>query len=172
MKKTLHVLSFTCLLVGLTACSSGVSSSSASSESSASSSQASSTTSSSSSADPYKGRIKTAELTVVDIVDIPFRGDDPKYYDDPKPVEAYYRQDKLKLYYLDELDSVYYIDVASFGELLESELSSDTVGELEDSISSYTESVPTWSFDQLIHDVLSAAEISHWIITPRHTFHI
>ena len=56
--------------------------------------------------------------------------------------------------------------------LLESEPSSDTVGELEDSISSYTESVPTWSFDQLIHDVLSAAEISHWIITPRHTFHI
>ena len=56
--------------------------------------------------------------------------------------------------------------------LLESEPSSDTVGELEDSISSYTESVPTWSFEQLIHDVLSAADISHWIITPRHTFHI
>ena len=140
MKKTLHVLSFTCLLVGLTACSSGVSSSPASSESSASSSQASSTTSSSSSVDPYKGRIKTAELTVVDIVDIPFRGDDPKYYDDPKPVEAYYRQDKLKLYYLDELDSVYYIDVASFGELLESELVEGYTASSEDNgaISSWT----------------------------------
>ena len=56
--------------------------------------------------------------------------------------------------------------------LLESEPTADTIGMLEDSISSYTESVPAWSFEQLIHDVLSAADISHWIITPTHTFHI
>lgn len=56
--------------------------------------------------------------------------------------------------------------------LLESEPTADTIGALEDSISSYTESVPAWRFEQLIHDVLSAADISHWIITPTHTFHI
>ena len=123
MKKTLYVLSLTCLLVGLTACSSGVSSSSASSESSASQAETSSTTSSSSSVDPYKGRIKSAELNVLDLIDAPYRGDDPKYFEDPKSPEEYYRKDKLKMYYLDNLDdSIYYIDVESFGKLLESEL--------------------------------------------------
>ena len=56
--------------------------------------------------------------------------------------------------------------------LLESELTAVTIDALEDSISSYTESVPVWGYEQLVHDVLSAADISHWIITPTHTFHI
>ena len=141
MKKPLHVLSFTCLLVGLTACSSGVSSSSASSESSASFSQASSTTSSSSSVDPYKGRIKSAELNVLDLIDAPYRSDDPEYYEDAKTPEQYYRKDKLKMYYLDDIDdSIYYIDVESFGKLLESELSEGYAASSEDhgSVSSWT----------------------------------
>ena len=125
MKRTLKVLSLASIIVGLAACS-GQGSSSASSlvpSSSAESSSASTQpSSSSSSADPYKGRIKTAELSVVDLVDAPYRGDDPLYYEDPKSVEDYYREEKLKMYYLDELDSVYYIDVASFGKLLEAEL--------------------------------------------------
>ena len=50
--------------------------------------------------------------------------------------------------------------------------SADKLKELEDSISSYIESVPAWGFEQLIHDVLSAENIGHWILAPTHTFHI
>ena len=48
--------------------------------------------------------------------------------------------------------------------------SADKLNELEDSISSYIENVPSWGFEQLIHDVLSSENIGHWIITPMHTF--
>ena len=50
--------------------------------------------------------------------------------------------------------------------------SADKLKEVEDSISSYIESVPAWGFEQLIHDVLSAENIGHWILAPTHTFHI
>ena len=56
--------------------------------------------------------------------------------------------------------------------LLEGELPMDVIGRLEDSISSYTDSVPAWGFEQLVHDVLSAEGVSHWILSPTHTFHI
>ncbi len=129
MKRSLKVLSLTYMLVGLTACSSGGSNSSSNISDASSASIESSVASS---VDPYQGRIKSAELTVVDIVDIPFRGDDPLYYEDPKPIEAYRRKDKLKMYYLDELDSVYYIDVGSFGKLLESDLEKGYTATVED----------------------------------------
>lgn len=56
--------------------------------------------------------------------------------------------------------------------LLDRQLSEDVLARLEDSISAYIDSVPAWKFEQLIHDVLSAENIGHWILTPTHTFHI
>ncbi|MBQ2070317.1 MAG: hypothetical protein II467_05235, partial [Bacilli bacterium] len=145
MKKSLKVLSLTCVFLGLTACSGGgssvsSSSSSASKESSVESSSLSEESSVSSSTDPYEGRIKSAELTVVDLVDAPYSGSDPLYYEDPKPVESYRRKDKLKVYYLDELDSVYYLDVETFGKLLESDLAKGYTATIEDkgAIASWT----------------------------------
>ena len=61
---------------------------------------------------------------------------------------------------------------ASILVLLESELPMDVIERLEDSISSFTDSVPAWSFEHLIHDVLSAEGIGHWILSPMHTFRI
>ena len=56
--------------------------------------------------------------------------------------------------------------------LLDTCLPDDRLAALEDSISAYIEGVPAWAFEKLIHDVLSAENIGHWILTPTHTFHI
>ncbi|MBQ8962474.1 MAG: hypothetical protein IJV04_06385 [Lachnospiraceae bacterium] len=56
--------------------------------------------------------------------------------------------------------------------LLASELPMDVIERLEDSISSFTDNVSAWSFEQLIHDVLSADGIGHWILKPTHTIGI
>lgn len=48
----------------------------------------------------------------------------------------------------------------------------DKLAALEDSISSYIDSVPAYGYEQLIHDVLSADGIGHWILKPTHTFNI
>ena len=61
---------------------------------------------------------------------------------------------------------------AAFLVLLNRWPSTDMIGTLEDSISSYMENMPTSSCEQLIHDVLSAEGIGHWILSPTHTFNI
>lgn len=61
---------------------------------------------------------------------------------------------------------------ASILVLLDKHLASPEIEKLEDSISSYIEGVPAWKYEQLVHDVLSAENIGHWILTPTHTFHI
>lgn len=48
----------------------------------------------------------------------------------------------------------------------------DTLAALEDSISSYIDSIPAYGYEQLIHDVLWVDGIGHWILKPTHTFNI
>lgn len=43
---------------------------------------------------------------------------------------------------------------------------------IEDAIASYIEDVPTWSFEQLIRDVLQSFSYRFTILTPAHTFHV
>lgn len=61
---------------------------------------------------------------------------------------------------------------ASILVLLDHYPDKDELSTLEDSISSYIDSVPAYGYEQMIHDVLSADGIGHWILKPTHTFNI
>lgn len=56
--------------------------------------------------------------------------------------------------------------------LLERPLNAGQLHALEDSISSYIDSIPAWNFEQLIHNALDAAGIGHTLLMPDYTFHI
>ena len=122
MKSPIKVLSLTCLIVGLAACSGGGSSSVILSSSSSSSSEESSASASSSSFDPYEGRVNPIELSVVDLLDAPFMGGDERSFDDPKPLADYIRPEKVKMYYLDKTNDVYFLDMKTFADLFKNEV--------------------------------------------------
>lgn len=51
-------------------------------------------------------------------------------------------------------------------------LSADELDTLEDSIASYAEAYEDYCIEELIHDVLEAAGVEHWIISPMRTYRI
>ena len=53
-----------------------------------------------------------------------------------------------------------------------SPLSSEQVSELEDSITSYLDSVPDWEMEELINDVLSEAGYEFTILSPNLTIYL
>ena len=63
-------------------------------------------------------------------------------------------------------------DALSLMALLSRVLSSDELDSLEDSISSYVEKNTDYCFEELIRDVLGAASVEYWIISPMRTYRI
>ena len=63
-------------------------------------------------------------------------------------------------------------DEFSLMVLLGQTLSEDELDTLEDAIASYTEAYEDYCIEELIHDVLNAAGIEHWIISPKRTYRI
>ena len=63
-------------------------------------------------------------------------------------------------------------DALSLMVLLGRVLSPDELDSLEDSISSYAEENMDYCFEELIHDVLEAAGVEYWIISPMRTYRI
>ena len=63
-------------------------------------------------------------------------------------------------------------DALSLMVLLGRVLSPDELDSLEDSISSYEEEYTDYCFEELIHDVLEAAGVECWIISPMCTYRI
>ena len=127
MKNPLKVSILLLTVAGLTSCGQGGSSSVTSSSkpipsSSEPSSSSSKSSSESSSLDPYEGRIKSLDFSIVDLTGVHYRGDDPELYEDVKPVEDYYLQDKLKMYYLDEINDVYFVPLSSFASIFNNEV--------------------------------------------------
>ena len=57
-------------------------------------------------------------------------------------------------------------------DILGRSLSADELDSLEDSIASYAEAYEDYCIEELIHDVLNAAAIEHWIISPMRTYRI
>ena len=93
----------------------------------------------------YDGRIKTMDFSVIDLTNCVAHSNDPRYISDQdsKPVDAYKRQEKVRMYYLDQIDDVYYITLDSFANIFKSEL-------LDGITSSNTESngVATWTLSK------------------------
>ena len=88
----------------------------------------------------YEGRIKSVDMTIVDITSGITHSNDPRYFEDSKPLDYYRRKEKLKLYYLDEIDEVYYVTLEDYANIFKDEL-------LDGLVSTYTEvdGVATWT---------------------------
>lgn len=63
-------------------------------------------------------------------------------------------------------------DALSLMVILGRVLSPDELDSLEDSISSYAEENTDYCFEELIRDVLEAAGVEYWIISPMRTYRI
>ena len=66
-------------------------------------------TDSSEATDPYKDRIKSKDFKVINISNEKQSSNDPRFFDEAKPLSTYLKADTYKLYYLDEVNDVYYL---------------------------------------------------------------
>ena len=64
-------------------------------------------TDSSEATDPYKDRIKSKDFKVINISNEKQSSNDPRFFDEAKPLSAYLKADTYKLNYLDEVNDVY-----------------------------------------------------------------
>ena len=76
----------------------------------------------SSEVNPYQGRIKSVDMTILDLTGCIASANDPRYFDEPKPLDFYRRKEKLKLHYLDQIDDVYFISLDSYASIFQNEL--------------------------------------------------
>ena len=180
MKKMVKIWGMALLTLGLTSCGASASSSSLfssvsissepsiesssepsiepSSEPSSSSMESSDFSSEessvSSSVDRYEGRIHKMDMTVVDLSDAAVSEDDPRYRQESKPIERYRREQKIDMYYLDQIDDIYYVSLESFVDLFEGQFVSGLTSLVkeEDGIATWTLSrsrtpVYSWTLD-------------------------
>lgn len=66
---------------------------------------------------PYQGRIKEKRLKVLNISNELQDSNDPRYYEEAKDITTYEKPDTYTLYYLDQLDDVYYLPLSSYVDL-------------------------------------------------------
>ena len=69
----------------------------------------------------YKDRIKSEDFTILDISNTLINTDDPRYYEDSKSIDTYIK-DKVKLYYLDKMDDVYFVTLDEFAKVFKDDL--------------------------------------------------
>ena len=131
MKRSIQTITLLITVLGLSACNNGGASSSSTPTSAPESSSVPAT---SSSKDPYENRIKSLDFTVVDLTKYHYRSEDPKYPDitEAKAIEEYYLKDKIKLYYLDELNDVYYAPISTFASLITPDLADGYTSSIEE----------------------------------------
>ena len=135
MKSSTKTISLLFIVAGLAACSSGTptSSSYASSSELLSSSEPSSSSS-------QEDRIKPIEFTVVDLTQVHYMGNDEETFEDPHPIEYYYKTDKLQMYYLDEINDVYFVDMENYVKAFKDDIKEGYISTVEDNgvLSSWT----------------------------------
>ena len=90
--------------------------------------------------DPYKGRIKEYDMKVLDITDAPFTSNDPRYFDDAKNIKTYEKADTYKLYYLDQIDEVFYLPLSTFVDLYKGDFKDGVTNEVVENAG-----VATWT---------------------------
>ena len=67
--------------------------------------------------DPYKDRIKSKDFRVINISYERQNANDPRFFEDSKPLTNYLKEDTYKMYYLDQLDDVFYLPLSTFANL-------------------------------------------------------
>ena len=77
--------------------------------------------------DPYKTRIREKDFKVINLSYERQNGNDPRFYDDAKPLSTYLKADTYKLYYLDQLDDVYYLPLSTYVDLYKGDFKDEVV---------------------------------------------
>lgn len=86
-----------------------------------------------SSQDPYEGRIKNKDFRVINISNEWQNSNDPRFYEDPKPLSTLLKADTYKLYCLDAIDDVYYLPLSTFVDLYKGDFKDGVVNEVTES---------------------------------------
>ena len=79
-------------------------------------------------------------MTIIDLTQTVVNANDPRFYEDSKPIDAYKRKDKIKFYYLDEIDDVYFVTLDTYASIFKDELLEGIT-----SSNSETNGVATWT---------------------------
>ena len=68
------------------------------------------------------GRVSYVDMDILDLTDAAVSEDDPRYRREIKRPSDYHREDKLRMYYLDEIDDIYYVSLESFASIFEDDI--------------------------------------------------
>ena len=102
---------------------------------------------------PYTARIKSKDFKVINLSYEKQSSNDPRFFDEAKPLTNYIKQDTYKLYYLDEVNDVYYLPLATYVDLFKGDFKDGVVNTVKESAgvslwtSSYNNSTYTLSID-------------------------
>ena len=66
---------------------------------------------------PYTARIKSKDFKVINLSYEKQSSNDPRFFDDAKPLANYIKPDTYTLYYLDEINDIYYLPLATYVDL-------------------------------------------------------
>ena len=90
--------------------------------------------------DLYDGRIKSKEFKIINLSYERQNANDPRFFEDAKPLTTYLKADTYKLYYLDQVDDVYYIPLATYVDLFKGDFKDGVINTVteENGISTWT----------------------------------
>ena len=98
--------------------------------------------------DPYKDRIKSKDFKVINISNEKQSSNDPRFFDEAKPLSTYLKADTYKLYYLDEVNDVYYLPLSTYVDLYKGDFKdgvTNTVTE-ENGVATWTSKMGTSTY--------------------------
>ena len=104
--------------------------------------------------DPYNGRINSKDFKVINLSYERTNANDPRYFDDAKPLATYLKADTYKFYYLDNVDEVYYLPLSTYVDLYKGDFKDEVVNTVteENGVATWTstlkDSVYTLSIDK------------------------
>ena len=97
---------------------------------------------SSGSNDIINERIKSKDFKVINLCYEKQDANDPRFFDPAKPLNDYTKKDTYTLYYLDQVDDVYYLPLSTFVDLFKGDFKDEVVNTVveENGISTWTSS--------------------------------
>lgn len=104
----------------------------------------------------YKDRIKIMDFSILDVTSGITNSNDPRYFEDAKPIDYYRKPDKVRMYYLDEINDVYYITLDNFAKVFKDDLLDGIT-----STNTETNGVATWTLTENNNELFKMSVDAH-----------